>query len=388
MMIKKGKLSFFEALMLVAGAGLGTGILTIPYAIRQIGMVGTLSALAVAYAVSLCLYLILADLTLHSKDPTQLLGILKEHLFRGKYGRFLSGLFFVILVIMLLENLVVYILCASDALCGWLHIPPTGAKVLFYLLASLVILFGVKGIGVGEKYSVALIGTVVALLTVMSLFRVKHGLSSAFGQPSLVFAVYGLFMFAFSAIFSVIQVCNYIEDVRKVRPAIVGGLTVNATMTLIFAMAALIGSKELTPLATVGLSDSLAESISFPALRTVCALLVLAAMLSSFWSSGLAFADTVQGQFGIPRRGAWFVSTLPALLLSVLLPLPVLEYMQIGAGALSVILVMVVLPAYVNAVKHSEQPLLLGRAGKSRWTVGVIGIFIFLMAISSLIPID
>ena len=50
--MKTKKLTFIESVMLVAGAGIGTGILTIPYAISKIGGFGTLVALALAYAVS------------------------------------------------------------------------------------------------------------------------------------------------------------------------------------------------------------------------------------------------------------------------------------------------------------------------------------------------
>ena len=70
------KLTFIESLMLVAGAGIGTGILTIPYAINKIGVFGTLVALIVAYGVSLALYVIIADLTLHSEKSSELIGIL------------------------------------------------------------------------------------------------------------------------------------------------------------------------------------------------------------------------------------------------------------------------------------------------------------------------
>lgn len=51
--MKTKKLAFMESLMLVAGAGIGTGILTIPYAIDKIGIFGTVTALAFAYNTNL-----------------------------------------------------------------------------------------------------------------------------------------------------------------------------------------------------------------------------------------------------------------------------------------------------------------------------------------------
>lgn len=382
--MKNKKLTFIESLMLVAGAGIGTGILTLPYAINKIGVFGTLIALIIAYGVSILLYLMIADLTLHSKRSTELLGILQEHLFVGKFKKVLSAVFFVILVLLLLENLVVYILCAADVLNELFGIGRTLAKLVFYLLASLVILFGIKGIGVGEKYSVTLIGTVIVVLTVLSLVNVKNTLRFDWGEPKLIFAVYGLFMFAFSAIFSVIQVSTHIEKVEDTKKAVVGGLTLNALLTVIFAAAVILGSDEITEIATIGLANSL----EMPFVRIICSVFVLLAMFSSYWSSGFAFADAVQAQFKLTAKRAWAVSTLPTLLIAIFLPLSVLDYVQIGAGALSIILVIVVLPAYRNAVKSSDRILLLGKAGKSRLLLWVVGSLVCLMAVSSLIPIN
>ena len=97
--MKEKKLTFLEGLMLVAGAGMGTGILTIPYAASKIGIWGTLIALILAYVASVITYLFIADLTMQSTDSTQLLGILKQHLFRGKYEKILTYTFFAVFVI-------------------------------------------------------------------------------------------------------------------------------------------------------------------------------------------------------------------------------------------------------------------------------------------------
>lgn len=380
--MKTKKLTFAESLLLVAGAGIGTGLLTIPYAVSRIGLPGTLIALLIAYAVSLVMYLMIAELTLQTERPADLLGILDKHIFRGKGKKPLRVLFFFLLVLLLLENLIVYILCAANVMNGLFGMQQSVSMILFYTVASVVVFFGMKGMGVGEKISVTLIGAAVLGLTVLSVFSPKGQIETGFGAPDKVFAVYGLFMFAFSAIFSVIQVCNHIDRPEKAGKAVVGGLTVNALITLIFAIAAVIGSETVTEIAVMGLC----ESIGIPAVKVICSVLVLLAMLTSFWSSGFAFADVVGDMLKLSHRIAWFVSTLPALLIAVLIPLSVLDYIQIGAGALSVILVIVVLPAYIHAARPVERPL-LGRVAKSKTLIAVMAVAILLMAVSSLIPI-
>ncbi|MBO7253786.1 MAG: hypothetical protein J6V36_00610 [Clostridia bacterium] len=382
--MKTKKLTFIESLMLVAGAGIGTGILTIPYAIDKIGVFGTLIALLFAYAVSGFMYLIIADLTRNSKSPEDLLAILNEHLFGKKGKKALNIAFLVLLVLLLLENLVVYILCAGNVLTELLEINPTVTKILFYILASVVIIFGVKGMGVGEKLSMILIGCAVIVLMILSFLKVKGSLNFSFGKPSIIFAVYGLFMFAFSAIFSIIQVCNHIEKKEKTSTAVIGGLSLNALITMAFTIAVIIGSDSVTEIATVGL----AESIGIPAVKILCSILVLFAMFTSFWSSGFAFSDVIGGQFGISSKISWFIATVPALIIAVVLPLGVLDYVQIGAGALSIILVIVVLPAYYNAIKKPREKLLLGKLSGNKIMLTTVAVAIILMAISSFIPIS
>ena len=381
--MKSKKLTFWESLMLVAGAGIGTGILTIPYAISKIGMLGTILALVIAYAVSAVMYLMIADLTLHSKKSAELLGILQENLFYGKYGKVFTAIFFVVLVVLLLENLVVYILCAANVMTELVPIDGNVAKILFYVMASSIIIFGMKGVGVGEKYSVTLIGIVVLVLIGLSLLKPKNALLLSLGEPKLIFALYGLFMFAFSAIFSVVQVCNHIARKEDTKKAILGGLTLNAVLTFLFAVAVMIGSNEVTEIATTGLT----ESLGIPVIKIICALFVLMAMFTSFWSSGFAFADVAGEQFKIGEKSAWFLSTMPTVFIAIFLPLSILEYIQIGAGALSIILVIVVLPAYYHAIKSEEKDLLLGKMGKSKVLITLVGICVGLMAVASLISI-
>ena len=381
--MKTKKLTFIESVMLVAGAGIGTGILTIPYAISKIGVFGTITALIIAYIVSAVMYLIIADLTRNSEKPEDLLAILDEHLFSGKGKKALNITFLVLLVLLLLENLVVYILCAGNVLTDLLGINSTATQIIFYALASVVIIFGVKGMGVGEKLSMLLIGSAVLVLMVLSFLNVKGSLSFSFGTPSTVFAVYGLFMFAFSAIFSIIQVCNHIEKKEMTSKAVIGGLSLNALITVAFTVAVILGSDAVTEIATIGLSESI--GISF--VKILCSVLVLLAMFTSFWSSGFAFADVVGGQFGLSTRISWFIATIPALLIAVLLPLGILDYVQIGAGALSIILVIVVLPAYYNAVKQPKTNLLLGKFSGNKIMLSLVALFIILMAVSSFIPI-
>ena len=169
--MKNKKLTFIESIMLVAGAGIGTGILTIPYAASKIGLIGILVAILVAYAISLVTYLYIADLTLNSKDSTQLLGILKEHLFRGKYKKVLTNVFFAIFIVILLQNLIVYIMSATDVICYLFNLEGSVSKIVFYIVASILILFAFLAKTTGTpKYCAAIQAIPIPDASIVSIF--------------------------------------------------------------------------------------------------------------------------------------------------------------------------------------------------------------------------
>lgn len=369
--------------MLVAGAGLGTGILTLPYAISKIGVYGTLGAAFFAYASSLVIYYMIADLALHSHNG-QLLEILQQHLFRGKYKKLLTTIFFFVLAAILLENLVVYILCASDVITDLFGIGLNISKIMFYIFASVVVFLGIKAIGHGERAGMYFTAGAVFLLLILSLFHMKNHLDFTFGRPRLVLAVYGLFMFAFSAIFSIVQVCNYIEDKSAVKAVVRNGLFINMVLTLLFGAISILASDEVTGIATIGLSNSL----PYYFVKVICSVFVIVSMLTSYWSIGLAFVDVIREYLGTGQRISWLLSTVPTLIVVLILPLSVTEYIQLIAGGLSVMLGLLVIPAYRNAVRDSDRELLLGKYGKSKVLLGITVFCILLMAVSSFIPVS
>ena len=140
----------------------------------------------------------------------------------------------------------------------------------------------------------------------------------------------------------------------------------------------------MTEVTTIGLSDG----IGIPFVKVLCSVLVLGAMFTSFWSIGFAFSDVLGGRFGLPTRLSWLITTLPAALIAALLPLSVLDYVQIGSGVLSLLFLLIVFPAYLHAVKNPVQPLLLGRMSGKPALLAIVVIGTVLMAVASLVPIS
>ena len=84
----------------------------------------------------------------------------------------LTVLFFVLMALILCTNLAAYISGAGEILTELLPVPGIAAKLLFYVAAAAVVLFGLKAVGVSEKIAVAVIFILIGVLAVASLLFV------------------------------------------------------------------------------------------------------------------------------------------------------------------------------------------------------------------------
>lgn len=374
------KISAWEAAMLIAGSGLGTGILAIPYAASRTGLFGIVISVAAAFAASALMHLLVADLVLNSKNSTQLMGIFKEHLFKGKNERLYSSLFFAVLAVVLLFNLAIYILVAAEVFTETFGIAPSVSKIIFYGAGSLIVAAGIKIIGVSEKYSMIIIGCVVLFLTVKSVNHPVRNMELTFGSYRGALALYGLVMFSFSALFSVPQAANNMEDKNKLKTAVIAGIGINAAITLIFTFAAITASKNITQVATIGLSSSLGKLTSF-----VCDVFVILAIFTSFLSIALAQLDIICIELKATRTQGFIFATIPSLLAALFLPVNFITMIQIVGGVVAVITSVLVIPGYIKATEHSNGNLMLGRLGKSKILLNMVLASYVLMAVSSFI---
>lgn len=377
------KISTWDSAMLIAGSGLGTGILAIPYAASKTGLYGIIAAVAAAFTASALMHLLVADLVLNSKNSTQLMGIFREHLFKGRNENLYSTLFFLVLAVVLLFNLAIYILVAAEVFTEIFGVAPFISKILFYGASSLIVVAGIKIIGVSEKYSMIIIGGVVLFLIVMSLYHPVRNMEFSAGSYMGAFALYGLVMFSFSALFSIPQAANNIENKSKLKTAVVTGIGINAAITLIFTVACIKSSDTVTQVATIGLSSSLGITT-----KLVCALFVVLAMFTSYLSIALAQLDIICTELKVKRNAAFIVATVPSLLAALFFPISFISMIQVVGGVVAVIMSLLVIPGYRKATEHSTGNLMLGRLGKNKVLLNIIFFLYILMAVSSFIKLS
>lgn len=379
-MDEKKQLTTWEAACIITGYGIGGGILSMPYLSARVGFIGSLIILSLAFAASYVLHLMIADLSMKSEGGYQVISCLEQFLFRGRLKKVLTVLFFVLMLAILCTNLTGYISGAEEILVGFLPIPPIAAKLLFYVIAASVVLFGLKAVGISEKYAMFAIFALVAVLAAASFFAEARPVELFRFDLNAWLAYYGMAMFSFAAFFSVPQAVEGLAgDKKKIRKAVFLGFLNNFIIIVVINFCALLASQEVTTVAMVGWSKGIGVWAEI-----VGGLFTILAMLTTFWSLSLALADIVKETIKTSSRVSWIIATLPALVLALFNLGGFMEFMRLAGGLISIIIAVMVVPAFINA-RNEVQGSVLTHNGNIVCILIMIA-YVF-MGIGNIVPV-
>jgi amino acid permease len=384
-------LNNFQAVCLVAGSGIGGGVMAVPILVDAAGLLPALLVMALAYVVTLTLHIMIGELCLRSNNASELISVFQQHLFGS--NKLLLAVFYALMAVVLSTNLAAYVAGAGEiivSLTGW---PLALGSILFFVLAGVVVFFGLKQVALNESWLVPLMLVVLLALLVLTLAAPQHQALPLLGSlPSKTLAVYGMTMFALSSLFSVPQVASGLANPRRNLPKVVAlGLGVNLAVIVVVTLCTLAASSHLSQVAIIGWVEHLA-----PQAKILGSLFIIFAMLSTFWSISLQLADMTREFFfpqadinfwqrWLQRSLPWLVATLPSLALALLTPVGFMDLMSIAGGAVAVIVALLVVPAYRQSIKGetAHRALLLGRLGRSAPLAGAVVACYILMAVGS-----
>ncbi len=383
---RNDQLTFLEAASTVAGYGIGAGIMAVPYLAVRSGVGPLAGIMVVAYFISILFHLMLVDMMLRDGGRTQLLEILAKDLFVGRIGKAFTWVFFVLIVFAFFGTLITYLVGGGEVLNSTFDLPLLLGLSVTYLLAAVVVFFGLKAVGVMEKFSVIGIAVVVITLLVLSFFRPFHlevFVPGAGVRDAL--ALYGMVMFSFYSMFSVPQAVKGLSARPRLAPwAVVTGIGITFVTVLLISLAAMGVSKIVTSNAIVGWAEAIGPSAKY-----LGSIFIILAFLTSFWSISLALADVLRERLGLNDKVCWLLATLPCLVISFFKLQNFIEYLRLTSGVIGILLVVVMIPAYLS-VKKKETTT------KPAWSLGFFGKGVFLwvvligfllMAVGSAVPL-
>lgn len=359
---KKERLTFIEAASIVAGYGIGSGIMAVPYLASKTGIVPFLILMCAAFFVSILIHLMVAEIMLRDSSSNQMIELYAKYLFRGKIGQILLWVFFVLIIIAFLTSLAAYIAEGGEILTGLFGIPLWIGHVVTYGIAAGIVFFGLKAIGLSEKYAILGIVALVATLSIRSLWLPYTTIVFGSGGANAWMALFGMIMFSFFALFSVPQAVEGLAWNKKLIPrAIIAGMLINFIIILVITLMAMGVSQEVTRVGIVGWGKSLGFGYAVSG-----GLFVILAALTSYWSVSFALSTILQERLKLGDKISWLVATLPTFIIVITRFSDFLGFMRIAGGAIALLVAILTVPLLRSIRKH-------GNVKNPEWSLGYLG---------------
>ncbi|MBU3916390.1 hypothetical protein KKA14_12720 [bacterium] len=341
------KLNLFEAASVIAGLGIGGGIMAVPYLASQNGLISIILILILAYGFSVLLHLMITEMVLRDKDELQLVETFGKFLFPEKKGGFFTWLFFGLVVLNFYALLAAFIVGSGDIIVNLTGIPPWTAKLVAYICAAGPIFFGLKALGISEKFGIIGIVVLVAILIAGSFSMPFNTIPLTAYSTKGALALYGMVMFAFSCFFSIPQAVKGLSHNKKLIPkAVVIGIGINLALVFSITIMTMLVSKEITEMAIIGWGNSIGQWAI-----VLGSGFVFLAVLTSYWSTSYALAVVIEERLAWNYRLCWLAATLPTLLLALTELSGFLGFMRIAGGLLAVMISIMVIPAFRGSRK-------------------------------------
>ena len=356
----EAKLSFFEATGIIVGHGVGAGILAVPALAARNSLREILLILCFCYLFNLVLHLIIAELS-YNNGGAQFISCFDRELFSGKFKQYFTWAAFALLGLSVLMNVSSFLTGAANVFHDWFGLSTTLGMLLFYVFGAGVVFFGMKLVGICEKYAVAAMVLVMAVLFVYTLMRETQPLPAAFGGAKNALALLSVVSFSLSAVMSTPQVVKGLEgDVRRIRLSIAAGLALNAALILLVTITTLIGvgAPSVTENgALVDLAGRLGGWVS-----VVGYVFSLLALATSFWANTLNLRDIVHEQTHWNEKLSWLCASLPCLILAILSSVSFVKF-TLFASAIQVVTGLGIILAYHLSRKRVGRAEIVGRFG-------------------------
>ncbi|MDP2668588.1 MAG: hypothetical protein Q8P07_02025 [bacterium] len=302
---------FLEAVGLIFGMIIGSGIFALPYAVSVSGAVWGLITAFLAFLGVLGIHLAYGEIVLNSGGLHRLPGYAKEYL--GKFFGVLSmfsqilGFNTVLLIFGGLGGIFLNILFGGD---------PFVWSLVFFGLASLLLLFeNIEGIGFIDFILTIPLIAIIIFISFLSYNGGNFQNINLFGQDR--FFSFGIFVFALSGLAviadarDIFRKKNIPETCRMLKLAIIWGTAVSFALYLIFSFGVLMASGgQVTKDAMLGLSGILGSNIV-----KIGALLGFLSIFRSYLALGYNLNAMYKLDLRLAPAVAWIVSlSVPVIL--------------------------------------------------------------------------
>ena len=289
--LKVTKLTLYEAVAIIVGANVGSGILGLAYSSRLAGWPILVLWLAVAGLFTTFSMLYVAESALRTKKPLQLPGLAEKYV--GKVG---SVLIFISVCANSIGCMIAYTTGSGNILCTLLGLPNWAGSLLFTVPCVLVVWFGLKATGLWEKFMSTGMVVLLGIIVIASFLSGKADVSRAvyanwtYAVPLLSSAI-----FCYIAQYAVPELARGMRHTPKKLPvAIILGMFITGVLLAVVPLAvlSLTGAEEVTQVATLAWGQALGTWALYTA-----NIFALCAMMTSYWAVGGSMLTNIVDMF-------------------------------------------------------------------------------------------
>ena len=134
----EAKLTTFEAISMIVGNSIGTGIIAVPYLATKNSMIDVIWMVGAAYIINVILHLIIAELS-YNNGGVQLVKSFEGELFRGVMKKVFSWIVFVVYGLAIMIGVSGNINGGAQIFVNWFGLPLWLAQVIYYVIAGIVV---------------------------------------------------------------------------------------------------------------------------------------------------------------------------------------------------------------------------------------------------------
>jgi len=372
----ESKLTFLEAVGIIVGHGVGAGILSTPYLASLNNWWDFIWIIALAYFGSVLLHLMIAELSFNNDGAMFVKCI--ENLFKGKLKKVFTIIAFVALGFSVLCNCCAYVNGGGVAVQGlvqlifgyelnfWI------ASSIFYVFCALVVFFGMKAVGICEKYCSISMVVIIIILIVATFFGDKFYPLSVIQNPqvSAMLGLFGTISFGLSAVMSVPQAVKGLDgDKKKINLSIIVGISITALLIVLLSIITKVNCAEITKKG--GAMNDIASSIGFSWIKILSYIFTIFALGTSFWANTLDLRDIVHEQTKLGLKLSWLIVSIPCLILSILTGLEFVSFTML-AGAIQILTALGIVVAFAFSRKEVGSSPLIGVFGSLPFQILVL----------------
>lgn len=307
------RLTFMEAVMMVVGATIGSGVLGLAFASKSAGWPILVFWLITAAVVSTVSMFYVAETSLRTRQPLQLAGLARKYL--GCVG---SWCLFFSVGATCFCSLIAYSNGCGKILSDMFHVSFYTGSLLFILPASIVVWLGLKATGAAEKFISS--GMIIILLVLVVASFISYRVPFAnilYVHWEYAMPIFNITIFVYAVQYIVPEVARgFRHQPEKLVPSILIGFIISLLILTLVPLSVflMLPVDEITEVASLAWG----RALNSPALYLLVNVFAFCAMITSFWAIAESFLSNTVDTFHIINDRNFRVR-LP-LLIAIIVP--------------------------------------------------------------------